>query len=113
MNLYVLNTTIFDTSSDANLEVFPKLASYSAIAESEAEAQRRIVEDLFDIAKGGLLTKYSTETDSPTRFNIVFDKAILERPVEWDEELDTWVFADEDVPPEERKAQKEWAEACI
>ena len=112
MNLYVLNTTIFDTAPNADLEVFPKLAPYSAIAENEAEAQRRIVEDLFDLSKGGLLTKYSTETDSPTRFNIVFDEPILERPVEWDEELDTWVFADEDVPPEARKAQKEWAEAC-
>lgn len=111
MKLYVLNLEIFDTDN-TNPEVFPKLETYSAIGENEEEAQRQIVQDLFDEAKGGILAKYSTEEDSATRFNIVFDHAILERPVEWDEELNTWIFADEDVPPEARIAQKEWAESC-
>ena len=111
MNLYVFNATIFDTDN-TKPEVFPRLAPYSAIGENKEEAQRQIVQDMFDEEKGGVLAKYSTDKDSATRFNIVFDEAILERPVEWDEELNTWIFADEEVPPEARIAQKEWAVAC-
>lgn len=107
MNSYIYSTTIFDTAADANLEIFPKIATYSVIAEDETEAQRQIVEMLFDPTENGILAGYSRSDDPPGRFNIVFDEPIVSQ-VEWDDELETWVYADDDPPPEVRERQKEW-----
>lgn len=112
MNSYIYNATIFDTAPDANLKIFPKIEPYAVIAENETEAQRRIVEMLFDPTQGGVLANHSRPDDSPTRFNIVFDEPIVSQ-VEWDDELETWVFADDDPPPEVRERQKEWAKSRL
>jgi hypothetical protein len=74
MNSYLYNVTIFDTAVDADLTVFPKVEPYAVVAENETEAQRKIVEQLFDEAHGGVLAKHSRPDDSATRFNIVFNE---------------------------------------
>lgn len=95
MNCYTYNVRIFDTAPDADLKLFPRLEPHSAVAENEQEAQRKIVEDLFDSQKGGTLAKHSKPDDSPTRFNIVFDMLIPAREVAWNEEIGEWIWADE------------------
>lgn len=74
MNFYFYNVTIFDTAPDANLDVFPAVQPFTAIAENETEAQREIVEKLFDEETGGLCARYSTNEDAADRFHIVFDE---------------------------------------
>lgn len=111
MNNYIYNATIFDTAADANLDLFPKIEPYAVVAENETEAQRQIVEMLFDPEQGGVLAKHSRPDDPPTRFNIVFDEPVI-NPVEWDDKLGEWVFAeDENVPEKIKIQQKEWANA--
>lgn len=106
MNFYLYGVRIFDTASDANLEVFPRCETHVAIAENKTEAQRKIVEQLFDPTE--TCGKYSTKEDAADRFHICFDdEPQVERPVEWDEELNIWIFADEDYPPE---AKAKWDE---
>ena len=110
MNYYLYNVVIFDTSPKADLSVFPRTETHSAIAETKSEAQRKIVEKLF--AEDGLCARHSTPEDSPSRFNIVFDDLECEEEVVWDEEQECWVFAlDEKVPEEVRLKQKAWSES--
>ena len=108
MDFYLYNVTIFDTAPNADLAVFPKIEPYAVVAENETEAQRKIVEMLFDEEQGGVLAKHSRPDDSATRFNIVFNEPEI-CPVEWDEELQQWVFADDDVPEKVRAEQAAWA----
>ena len=96
MNFYLYNVTIFDTAPDADLSVFPKIELQAAIAENEMEAQRQIVERLYDPDENGTCAQYSTREDAANRFNIVFDEPEQVRPVEWAEEIDEWIWADED-----------------
>ena len=108
MNCYLYNVTIFDTAPDADLTVFPKVEPYAVVAENEMEAQRKIVEMLFDEEQGGVLALHSRQDDSATRFNIVFNDPEI-CPVEWDEDIQEWVFADDDVPEKVRAEQAAWA----
>jgi len=95
MNQYLYNVTIFDTSPNPNLDVFPKVEPWTAIAESPDEAQRMIVEDLYDIEKGGTCAKYSTPEDPADRFHISFGEPQLADEVIYDETTGTWVWAEE------------------
>lgn len=95
MNFYLYKVTIFDTAKDADLSVFPKIEQHVIIAESEMEAQRQIVEKLYDLAENGTCARYSTREDAADRFHIVFGEPLV-RPVEWAEEINNWIWADED-----------------
>ena len=108
MNHFVYKLTIFDTAPNANLNVFPKIETHSAFADSAMDAQRQIVEDLYDLTAGGTCARYSTRQDSADRFHIVFGDPTV-RPVTWDQELRAWAYADENVPEDARKKQLEWA----
>lgn len=96
MNFYLYNVTIFDTAPDADLSVFPKIEPHAAIAENETEAQRQIVDKLYDLAENGTCAKYATREDAVNRFNIVFGEPEQVRPVEWAEEINDWIWTDED-----------------
>ena len=96
MNFYFYNVTIFDTAPDADLSVFPKIEPHAVIAENETEAQRQIVENLYDLAENGTCAQYSTREDAADRFHIVFGEPEQVRPVEWAEEINDWIWADED-----------------
>ena len=96
MNFYFYKVTIFDTAPDADLTVFPKVEPHAIIAETETEAQRQIVEHLYDLAENGTCAQYSTCEDAADRFHIVFDEPEQVRPVEWAEEINDWIWADED-----------------
>ena len=87
MNFYLYNVTIFDTAPDADLSIFPKTEPHVAIAENETEAQRQIVEKLYDEELGGTCARYSTREDSPRRFNIVFSEPSLVDEVVWNYDL--------------------------
>lgn len=96
MNFYVYNVRIFDRSPSPNLDVFPRNEPHTAIAESRMEAQRQIVDKLFD---DGVCAKNSHDDDPADRFGIVFDdESMVERPVEWNESRGEWIWADEPVP---------------
>ena len=97
MNLYLYNVTIFDTAPDANLTVFPKIEPHTAIADRAEEAQRQIVEKIYDPELGGTCARYARKDDAADRFHIVFGKPEVERPVEWNEEIGEWIWADEPV----------------
>ena len=109
MKQFFYETCIFDTASDADLSVFPKVMPFAVIAENETEAQRQIVDTLFDPREGVLGTRMR-EDDSADRFHIVFHEPEFTREVDWDPELGVWNYADEEVPPEERERQKAWLE---
>ena len=96
MNFYFYNVTIFDTAPDADLSVFPKIEPHAVIAENEMEAQRQIVERLYDLVENGTCAQYSTREDAADRFHIVFGEPEQVRPVEWAEEINDWIWADED-----------------
>ena len=87
MNFYLYHVTIFDTAPDANLSVFPAVQPFAVIAENETEAQREIVEKLFDEETGGLCARYSTREDAADRFHIVFGDPILQDEVFWNPDL--------------------------
>ena len=87
MNFYFYKVTIFDTAPDADLTVFPKVEPFTATAENETEAQRQIVERLYDEAEGGTCARYSTPEDAADRFHIVFDEPEFVREVVWNQEL--------------------------
>ena len=87
MNFYLYNVTIFDTAPDADLTVFPKIEPWTAIAENETEAQRQIVERLFDNAEGGTCARYSTKEDAADRFRIVFGEPKEVAEVVWNPDL--------------------------
>ena len=106
MNFFVFKTTIFDTAPDADLRVFPIVETHTAIAESTEEAQRQIVEKLYDPELMGTCAVHERKDDSPARFNIVFDEMLM-RPVEWDEEIEQWIWADEDRNPQIATFKKE------
>lgn len=95
MNHYIYYLTIFDTAPDANLNTFPKVEVWTAVAETETEAQRKIVEDLWDLSINGTCAMHSKDEDSPDRFRIVFGKDPVVRPVEPDPESGDWRYADE------------------
>lgn len=93
MNFYVYNVRIFDRSPSPNLDVFPRLEPHTAYAESRDEAQRQIVENLYDT---GVCAVNSNKDDPADRFGIVFDdEPSVERPVEWNEARGEWIWADE------------------
>lgn len=96
MNFYFYNVTIFDTAPDADLTVFPKIEPHAVIAENETEAQRQIVENLYDLEKNGTCAQYSTREDAADRFHIVFGEPEQVREVEWAKEINDWIWADED-----------------
>lgn len=96
MNFYFYNVTIFDTAPDANLSVFPKIEPHAIIAENETEAQRQIVEHLYDLAENGTCAQYATREDAADRFHIVFGEPEEVREVEWADEINDWIWADED-----------------
>lgn len=106
MNYYLFNIVVFDTAQDANLNVFPRSFIQGAVAETKTEAQRQIVDALYD--DGGICAQYATDEDAADRFRIVFDDLECEQEVVYDNELGTWVFAEDDPPPEARARQKEW-----
>lgn len=87
MNFYLYNVTIFDTAPDADLTVFPKIEPHTVIAENETEAQRQIVERLYDEAEGGTCARYSTREDAADRFHIVFNDPLLQDEVFWNPDL--------------------------
>jgi len=95
MNFYLYKVTIFDTAPDADLNVFPKIEPWTAIAENENEAQRQIVEQLYT-PNLGTCWAHSTKEDAADRFHIVFGEPEEVRPVEWAEEINDWIWADED-----------------
>ena len=96
MNFYFYNVTIFDTAPDADLSVFPKIEPHAVIAENETEAQRQIVENLYDLVENGTCAQYSTREDAADRFHIVFGEPEQMREVEWAEQISDWIWADED-----------------
>lgn len=85
MNFYLYDVTIFDTAPDADLTVFPKIEPWTAIAENETEAQRQIIEDLYEVSSG-TCGRYSKKDDAADRFHIVFDKKDC-REVFWNPDL--------------------------
>lgn len=87
MNFYLYNVTIFDTAPDADLTVFPKIEPHTAIAENETEAQRQIVERLYDLAENGTCARYSTREDAADRFHIVFGEPKEVAEVVWNPDL--------------------------
>lgn len=101
---YFYNVTIFDTAPDANLSVFPKIEPHAVIAENETEAQRQIVEHLYDLAENGTCAQYSTNEDAADRFHIVFGEPEQVREVEWAKEIGDWIWADEDRESQIAKA---------
>ena len=93
MNFYLYYVTIFDRSPNPNLNVFPRREPHTVVAESRDEAQRQIVEFLYD---RGVCAMNSHDDDPADRFGIVFDdEPWFERPVEWDESRGEWVWEDE------------------
>lgn len=87
MNFYLYNVTIFDTAPNANLSVFPKIEPHTVIAENETEAQRQIVERLYDLAENGTCARYSTREDAADRFHIVFGEPKEVAEVVWNPNL--------------------------
>lgn len=86
MNFYLYDVTIFDTASDANLEIFPKIEPWTAIAENEDEAQRQIVEQLYT-PNLGTCWAHSTKEDAADRFHIVFGEPKEVAEVVWNPDL--------------------------
>lgn len=99
MTFFFYNVTIFDTASDANLKVFPKIEPHTVIAENETEAQRQIVENLYDPEIGGTCARYARKDDSADRFHIVFDDPVLQDEVFWNPDLNDGTGAWDWVEP--------------
>ena len=99
MNFYFFYANIFDRGPNYNLKAFPKRVPVCSYAENYLEAQRDAVDQLWDPdpSSPGILAKNSTPEDAPDRFNIVFDDTPeLERPVVWADEINEWIWGDED-----------------
>lgn len=91
---YYGQVRIFDRLGK-NFEELPIQRPFAIIADSYDEAQREYVDMLYRPA--GYLTRLLQDDDPPDRFNIVFDKDPVVRPVEWDNEIEQYVFTDEPI----------------
>ena len=93
MNFYLYKVRIFDTDPNADTSFWPRIEPYTAIAPDAEEAQREIVDQIFapDIGTVGMRIRAEDPKD---RYTVCFDDPEVVRPVEWDEELGTWDWAD-------------------
>lgn len=95
MNQYVFSAIIFDRDPNPNLDFFPHIFPFAEVAESYDEAQKKAKDKIFD-SENGLITQFMTDEDASDRFVISFDREPICREVIWYDEINNWLYADED-----------------
>ena len=96
MNFYCYHVRIFDTDPNADTNFWPRVLPYTAIAPDPEEAQREIVDQIYD-PETGVVGMHLREDDPSDRYTVCFDDPEIVRPVEWNDEIGEWIWADEPV----------------